>query len=655
MDSKKLTTAEKVKLIMGADFWSNETLDNRLYRFILSDGPVGLRHPKILNEANQTKEITIPSVAYPSSQVLSQTWNRELAYSVGKSIGNDCIEQDVDVILGPAVNIKRHPLNGRNFEYYSEDPYLAGIIAKEYIFGVQSMNVGTCIKHFCCNNLEFSRHWASMEVDERTLREIYLKPFEIACEAKPWSLMCSYNLVNGCRMSENKKLYDVLRKEFGFDGLIMSDWDAVKDSEASMNAGMNLEMPYHDGHHEEMLEKAENGKLDPVKLDEAVDGVIRFAQKCENAKKLRKKDMTIEERRDVALKVAEEGAVLFKNKDNILPLKKGKSVLVTGHPAIQYYYGGGSSNVVPEMEFLPLADALKEEGMNASYFESIWNVHAGLGEAGNIKGCLEKAVLSDYVILAVGDPNDKETEGADRQSMRLTEEEETVIHQLSKTVSHLILVIEAGAPIDMSSFIDEVDAIIYMGYGGECGHKALAEILIGKVNPSGKTSETFPLHLEDVPAVNSYRDGLVVCYTEGLNIGYRYFETVDKPVLFPFGYGLSYSSFEYSSLEVKEEGDEYLVSFDIENISDVDGKEVAQLYVRERVPEVYRPKYELKNFTKVFVKAHQKEHVTVRLDRSAFSYYSVAYDMDRVKPGAFEILIGKNSHDIVLSKKIIVK
>ncbi len=653
MDRKKLTACEKTRLIMGADCWSNDTLNGQLYPFVLSDGPVGVRHPKKIDGSD--KEITIPSIAYPSSQVLSQTWNREMACQYGKAIGNDCIEKNVDVILGPAINIKRHPLCGRNFEYYSEDPYLAGIIAKEYVLGVQSMNVGTCLKHFCCNNLEFSRHWASMEVDERTLREIYLKPFEIALEAKPWSLMCSYNLVNGCRMSENRKFFDLILDEFGFDGLIMSDWDAVKDSEVSLNAGLDLEMPYNEEHHLMMMEKARQGKLNPIKLEEAANRVIHLAEKCEEAKKHRKMDMTLEERRGIAIKTAEEGIVLLKNKDNILPMKKGKSVLVTGHPAIEYYYGGGSSNVVPESEFIPLADALKEEGMDATYLESIWNIGSGLGRVGNIKTCLEKAVQSDYVILTVGDPADKETEGADRESMRLTEEEEIVIHQLSKTVSHLILVIEAGAPIDMSSFIDEVDAIIYMGYGGELGHKALSEVLVGKVNPSGKLSETFPLHLEDVPSVNSYHDGLVINYTEGLNIGYRYFETFKKPVLFPFGYGLSYSSFEYSSLEVKEEEDGYLVTFEMENTSDVDGKEIAELYVSEMVPEVYRPKYELKDFAKVFVKAHEKVQVTMKLNRLAFSYYSVAYDSDRVKPGTFQILIGKSAHDIVLSKKILVK
>ncbi len=653
MDLTKLTTIEKTKMLMGADFWCNETLDGRVYRFVVSDGPIGLRQPLDRMAVIQTD--VIKSVAYPSTQVLSQTWNRELAKEMGKAIANDCIEQNVDVVLGPGVNIKRNPLNGRNFEYYSEDPYLAGTMAKEYIQSVQSMHVGTCLKHFCCNNMEFSRKWASMEVDERTLREIYLKPFEIACEAKPWSLMCSYNLVNGRRMSEHTKLYDVIRNEYGFDGLIISDWEAVKDSEASMNAGLGLEMPYCEEHHREMMEKAEKGLLDPEKLDKAAGSVIAFAEKCESEKKLRKMDMSLQERRDVALRIEEEGIVLLKNENHTLPMKRESKTVVTGAPAFRYYYGGGSSNVSPEMEFLPLADAFRKKGVDATLLESVWETFGGECHVGNAKAALDGASQADYTILCVGDNNTVEEEGYDRETMKLSNEEETMIHSFSKVAEHLIVVIEAGAPIDMSSWIEEVDAVVYMGFGGERGHEALVNVLLGDVNPSGKLSETFPLALADVPAVNSYHDASVIVYSEGLNVGYRYFETFHNPVLFPFGYGLSYSEFEYSNLEVEEEDGNYEVSFDIRNISDVDGKETAELYIRELVKEVYRPDHELKGYEKVFLQAGEHKRVTISLSRDAFSYYSVAYDGKRVRPGTFEILIGQDAHHIVLSKRIQVK
>lgn len=652
MDISKLNKIQKVKLVMGADFWSNDTADGSLYKFVLSDGPVGLRQP--LDKSNPEQKEVIKSVAYPSAQVLSQTWNCDLAKLLGKSIGNDCIEQKVDIVLGPGVNIKRLPTNGRNFEYYSEDPYLAGTLAKKYIEGVQEMHVGTCIKHFCCNNSEFSRHWASMEVDERTLHEIYLKAFEIAMEAKPWTVMCSYNLVNGRRMSENNKLYNVLRNNFKFDGLIMSDWDAVKDSEASLNAGLNLEMPYNENHHNLMMKKAQENILNERKLDESAVKVIELAEKCEKESKLRKMDMSINERRNVALKIAEEGIVLLKNENNVLPLKHEKKIFVTGDPTSRYYCGGGSSQVCPELPFISLEEALKAECDDVQYYESIWEKLGHLAHVGNAKKALEYSAQAEYTILAVGDSANLEFECADREGIKLSKEEEILINDFAKVAKHLIIVVEAGSAIDMSSWIDKVEAVVYMGYGGELGHKALANILVGKINPSGRLSETFPLKLEDSPAMKSYHDSSVMKYDEGLNIGYRYYETYNVPVLFPFGYGLSYSKFEYSNLKIEQIKDVYKVSFDIENETEIDGAEVCQLYIREVVKEVYRPDYELKGFEKIFIKAHEKKEVIIELKRKDFSYYSTYYDEYHVKPGAFDILIGKNSHDIILKERIIV-
>lgn len=652
MDISKLNKIQKVKLVMGADFWSNDTADGSLYKFVLSDGPVGLRQP--LDKSNPEQKEVIKSVAYPSTQVLSQTWNCDLAKLLGKSIGNDCIEQKVDIVLGPGVNIKRLPTNGRNFEYYSEDPYLAGTLAKKYIEGVQEMHVGTCIKHFCCNNSEFSRHWASMEVDERTLHEIYLKAFEIAMEAKPWTVMCSYNLVNGRRMSENNKLYNVLRNNFKFDGLIMSDWDAVKDSEASLNAGLNLEMPYNENHHNLMMKKAQENILNERKLDESAVKVIELAEKCEKESKLRKMDMSINERRNVALKIAEEGIVLLKNENNVLPLKPEKIIFITGDPTSRYYCGGGSSQVCPELPFISLEEALKAECDDVQYYESIWEKLGHLAHVGNAKKALEYSAQAEYTILAVGDSANLEFECADREGIKLSKEEEILINDFAKVAKHLIIVVEAGSAIDMSSWIDKVEAVVYMGYGGELGHKALANILVGKINPSGRLSETFPLKLEDSPAMKSYHDSSVMKYDEGLNIGYRYYETYNVPVLFPFGYGLSYSKFEYSNLKIEQIKDVYKVSFDIENETEIDGSEVCQLYIREVVKEVYRPDYELKGYEKIFIKAHEKKKVIIELKRKDFAYYSTYYDEYHVKPGAFDILIGKNSHDIILKERIIV-
>lgn len=649
METKKLTAEQKIKLVMGADFWTNYDLDGAIYKFVVSDGPVGLRQP--LDRTTTEQHDCIKSVAYPSFQMLSQTWDTQLAYQYGYSLGNDCIEQKVDILLGPGVNIKRLPTNGRNFEYLSEDPYVAGTFAREYIRGVQAKHVGTSLKHFCCNNNEKSRHWISAEVDERTLREIYLRPFEIACEANPWTVMTSYNLVNGVRMSEHEKLYGVLRNTFGFDGLIMSDWEAVKDSEASLNAGLNWEMPYNEEHQRAMLAKAD--ALDSEKLDEGARRVIALADKCAKESKLRKIDMTVEERRAVALKVEEEGIVLLKN-DGVLPLTGGKAV-VTGAAAWRYYYGGGSSNVFPERQFEPLETALKNAGLDALYTESIWDVNGHQANIGNLKGAVLQAAKSDVTVLCVGEPHSCEYESVDRQQIKLSKEEELAVHALAQVCDKLIVVVYAGAAIDMSDWIDEADAVVWAGYGGEYVNQAVAEVLTGKVNPCGKLTETFPLSLDDVPAENAYADEAVMLYSEGLNIGYRYFDTFGVPVLFPFGYGLSYSEFAYENLSVEREGENVSVCFDIKNLSGVDGKEVAQLYVRELTKEVYRPYKELKAFRKVCVKAHGTTRVQLTLDRSAFAYYSVARDGWTVHGGVFEILIGASVEDIRLSKKIILE
>ncbi len=643
-----LTTEQKIKLVMGADFWTNYDADGAVYKFVVSDGPIGLRQP--LDRTTTEQHECIKSVAYPSMQILSQTWDTDLPYTLGCAIGNDCIDQHVDILLGPGVNIKRLPTNGRNFEYLSEDPLIAGVFAREYIKGVQSKHVGTCLKHYCCNNSEKSRHWASMEVDERTMREIYLKPFEIALQAKPWTVMSAYNLVNGVRMSEHEKLYGVLRGEFGFDGLIMSDWDAVKDSEASLNAGLDLEMPHNEEHQKEMLGKAD--KLDKKKLDECARRVVELADKCERESKLRKLDMTLDERRAVAQKIEEEGIVLLKN-DGILPMRGGKTV-VTGAAAFRYYYGGGSSNVFPEREFEPLDAALKAEGVNASYTESVWETVGGLANLGNLKGAVRLAAVADYAVVCVGDPATTEYESADRQNITLCKEEVDTIHAISEVCDKTIVVVYAGAAIDMSEFIDEVNAVVYAGYGGEFANRAVARVLTGKVNPSGKLTETFPLSVDDVPAENAYRDEAVMVYSEGLNVGYRYFDSFGVPVLFPFGYGLSYSKFEYSNLEVRRAGDKVKVAFDIENVSDVDGKEVAQVYAGEVTREVYRPQKELKAFKKVFIKAHGKERVEIELDRSAFGYYSVAKDKWVVHGGVYKIYVGANVSDILLSSKLVI-
>ena len=629
-----LTFKEKLKLLIGKDVWSNSSCNGKVYTFVVSDGPIGLRHP----DKTTDNEKVIPSIAYPSAQVLSQTWNIDLAKKLGNALANDCIEMNVDILLGPGVNIKRMPINGRNFEYLSEDPFVSGLFAREYIKGIQEKHVGTSLKHYCCNNIEYSRLWASSEVDERTLREIYLKPFEIACQAKPWTVMSSYNLVNGERMSEHKKLYTVLRKELGFDGLIVSDWGAVKDRVKSLKAGLDLEMPFDQTHLDALNQAAEDGTLPLDKVDESVERVVELAEKCRVASTIRKVDMTVEQREQVAMEIQREGIVLLKN-NGVLPLSTDKKVFVTGAPARKYYYGGGSSEVTLRNPFVPLEDVLKEYIPQTTYHESCWEVFHGQANMGNLKAAKGCAVQNEVSIVCVGNENRTECEGYDRQHIKLCNEEIDVIKNIVKISLKTVVVVFGGSAIDMADWIDDVDAVLYVGFGGDYSYQVLSEILVGKINPSGKLTETFPLKLEDVPSMNCYRDGSCFVYSDGLNVGYRYFNTFEKPVLFPFGYGLSYSKYAYSNLHVTGSGTDFTLSFDIENLSDVDGKEVAQVYVRDLANEVYRPNKELKAFKKVFVPANQKVRVEISLDKEAFAYYSTAIDSWKVHNGVYEIQV----------------
>ncbi len=645
-----LTKQQKIKLTMGADCWGNYDAEGTLYQFTMADASNGLRMPV---DRNLAGGVIRSAISYPGFQTLSHTWNTDLAYEMGYSIGNDCVEAGVDILLGPGINIKRTPLCGRNFEYLSEDPYLAGTLAREYVKGVQAKGVAACVKHYCCNNSEYSRLWVSSEVDERTMREIYLRPFEIAMEAQPWTVMSSYNLVNGVRMSHNKKMYDLLRNELGFNGMIMSDWCAVKDPIASVYAGCNMAMPYEEHLQKILLDNVD--KIDDGKLDACVQPVLDLIEKCEKASKTRKVDKSKDERRKMSQTIAEEGIVLLKN-DGVLPLKGDEKVVLGGAPGWLYYQGGGAAYVQPEIEPMMLTEALVAEGISATWSEA--GIHSTKGNQARCDGInrtVRGAAYGDCTVFCVGEGKDTEYEGTDRVQIKLSEDEELAIHALARVSEKLIVVVYAGSAIDMSDWIDEVDAVVWAGYGGQYVNNAVARVLTGKVNPSGKLTETFPMCLEDVPSVNAYRDECCVMYSEGLNVGYRYFDTFDVPVLFPFGYGLSYSSFEYENLTLEKRDEEVIVSFDIKNTSEVDGKEIAQVYVREITREVYRPNQELKGFTKVFVRAGESVRVEIKLDRRAFAYYNTSIDGWKVHEGMFEIRVGASCEDIRLSQKIEIK
>lgn len=640
-----ISNSDKVKLVMAKDWWETEDLNGKLGKVKVSDGPVGLRCLAVTD--SWANDSIYPSVAYPCYQMLSQTWNLEMAHKMGRAIADDCIDHNVDVLLGPGVNIKRTPLCGRNFEYFSEDPYVAGMFGKSFIEGVQEGHVGTSLKHYCCNNREFSRYWLSSEVDERTLRELYLKPFQIAVQAKPWTVMTSYNLVNGVRMSANKELNAVLRNEFGFDGVIVSDWEAVQDPLDTLHSDLDLEFPHNARHAQQMQAHLEAGEVDLEALDRCSGRIIALGEKSKKAKGLRKVQYSIEERIAVSQEVEEEGIVLLKN-NGILPLQN-QSVYVTGLPSQTLYHGGGSSAVIPNRPFVTLDAALREQGYDAYYSESIGKIYGANVSMGNIRQACLNSQGSDVTIFTVGTGAGAEVEETDRRDITLTPEELAALQYLRKYAKKLVVVVYAGSAVDLREFDALADAVVLAGFGGQNVSQAVANVLTGKVNPSGRLTETYAYSVKDIPSEQTYRDEAVMSYEEKLNVGYRYFATANVPVLYPFGYGLSYSRFRYTDIKV----DGMQVRVRVENVSDRDGKEVVQLYIHEEDPTVERPIRELKAFQKMLIKAGQSKEVAFTLTEDMFSYYSQQLHSWTANKGAFQVQICKNANEVFLSVPVI--
>ena len=644
-DIKNFTLEEKVRLVAGKDVWHTEDLAGKVYKVKVSDGPVGLRTPSFSGEWGGK---SIPAVAFPSTQVLSQTWTPSLAYRTGEMLADECIEREVDVLLAPGINIKRLPHCGRNFEYVSEDPYLSGIFGREYIKGVQDHHVGTSLKHYCVNNQENGRRSQSSEIDGRTLREIYTYNFKLALEAKPWTVMSSYNAVNGVKVSAHKKLNDMLRSELGFDGLIMSDWDAVDDHVASVKSGVDLEMPFNRKNYEALLAAVERGEVTEEELDKRCEKVLWLAELCENEKKLQKVETTVEERREASLKVAEEGIVLLKN-NGLLPLTDGMSISVMGEGAVKNISGRGSSRVELDHDAAKLPDELKAE-LPAS---DISCVNYYLGKLSN---SIINAYGKDAAIVCV---HQIDSEGGDRGDIRLPRIMEDCIIETARKNPNTIVVLYCGSVVDMSAWEDKAAAIISVGYPGELGNRALAKILSGKVNPSGKTTETYPQTADDCLATRCYRDSIHSLYTDGLLVGYRWYDTAkylgkenEARVLYPFGHGLSYSTFEYSDLAITENGENITVEFDVKNTSDRDGAECAQVYFRDPVSSVFRPYKELCGFEKKYIGAGKTEHYTVTVPKDYLAFYSTAEDKWVLEPGDFEIIVGASCEDVRLVGKI---
>lgn len=645
-DLKNLTPEEKISLLTGDGTWKTASANGKLKQAWLSDGPSGLR---MLNPKNVSE--TLLATALPTCHVLSYTWDTALCYEYAQTIADEAIINGADVLLGPGVNIKRSPLCGRNFEYISEDPYLAGVMGKTYVEGIQSKGIGASVKHYCVNNREFDRSHQSSDVDERALHEIYLKPFEMTMEAKPWTVMCSYNPINGIYASENKKLLnDVLRGQFGFDGLIMSDWGAVHDPVRAVEATLDLCMPYMSRYEKEIPAAIAEGRLSEKQIDERAQKALDLLNKCEEAAPLKKVTSTKESRHETAVKIAREGMVLLKN-EGALPLKGGQKVFVCGGLSeLPFISGGGSGKVETDFVQTPLHTLLGEKsGATVVYkYRDVWCTFR--------REDYQEAYAADVTVLPVGHGTETEGEGFDRSSIRLSAEQEDMILRVAAHANKTVVVIYAGSAVDMSRWIDAVDAVVFAGFAGEGVNEALSDLLCGKANFCGKLTETFPLCLEDTFKGGATGDGEADVYDDGIFVGYRYYDREKKEVLFPFGHGLSYAKFEYSNLRIEKKGEsDYDVIYDVTNVSDVAGKEISQVYVKDVSAMVHRPEKELKGFSKDLIAPHETKTVRVRLDYSSFAYYNTSLGRWYAENGWFEVYVGGSSRCLPLKGKLLLE
>jgi beta-glucosidase len=667
-----MTLEEKAGLCSGLDYWHTKSVERLgIPSILMTDGPHGLRK---LATNNLDLNESIPATCFPTGAALACSWDRSLLERVGEALGKECLKEQVSIILGPAANIKRSPLCGRNFEYFSEDPYLSSEIAAAHITGVQGQGVGTSLKHYAVNNQETRRLMIDAVVDERTLREIYLASFEGAVkQAQPWTLMCSYNKINGTYSSENKYiLADILKEEWGHEGVVMSDWGAVNERVDGLLAGLELEMPTSGGEGDKKIVKAvRNGELSESVLDKAVERLLNIIiRAADNLQVDYKCDMDQHHR--LAKRASGECAVLLKNDEGILPLSKNSRIAVIGAFAKEpRYQGGGSSHVNPTKldnaydEIVRLAgqDSVilyaagyrnDEESMllDKQPFKSVCDKP----DEALIQEAVEAATKADVAVIFAGLPDTYESEFFDRKHMRMPEGHNQLIEAVAKVQKNVVIVLSNGSSVEMP-WIGRVRAVLEMYLGGQASGAAVADILFGDVNPSGKLAETFPKKLRDNPSfLNFPGDTARVEYKEGIFVGYRYYDAAEVEPLFPFGHGLSYTTFDYMGISVDKDvidrNDELLVNVTVKNTGSVIGKEVVQLYISDVKSKVLRPKKELKGFEKVELLPGEEKTVMFRLGKRAFAYYCTDKKDWVVEDGEFKVLVGSSSRDIRLESVV---
>jgi len=672
----QMTLEEKASLCSGADFWNTKSISRLgIPSIMMTDGPIGLRK-QVAEVDHLGLNQSVPATCFPSGSALACSWDRELLKNVGKAIAEECKAEGVSILLGPAVNIKRSPLGGRDFEYYSEDPYLSSELGIGYVNGVQSKGVGTSLKHYAANSQETNRLTIDEKIDERALREIYLASFEnVVKKAQPWTVMCAYNKINGVFASENRcTLTDILKEEWGHEGFVVSDWGAVNERVDALASGLELEMPSSQGiGDQKIVEAVKSGKLSKEALDHAVARLLRvILTAAENLDPDAAYDK--QSHHDLAAKVEEECIILLKNDNNVLPFSKHGTYAVIGSFAkLPRYQGGGSSHINPTKMDVPFeelqksapdarfiyADGYAPDGDVDMFADSAFVSASNEPDSERIRQAQMAASDADAAILYVGLPESYESEGFDRIHMRLPEGQIRLIQAVAQVQKHVVLVLHNGSSIEMP-WLPDAEAVLETYLGGQAVGKAIADILFGDANPCGKLAETFPEKLSDTPCyINFPGDGRTVEYREGIFVGYRYYDAKQLKPMYPFGYGLSYTTFEYRKISLSSdrvnENDTVTVKVSVKNNGSRAGKEIVELYVRDPECSVLRPVKELKGFEKVLLQPGEEKIIEFALDRRAFAFYSEEMHDWVVESGKFVIFAGSSSDNLPLETTLYVE
>lgn len=649
---KKLTLEEKCALLSGAETFKTRGMpEHGIPQIWLSDGPHGLR-----KQAGESDHLglnpSVPATCFPTASAVANSWDAALGEEIGAALGEKAAAQEVSVVLGPGLNMKRNPLCGRSFEYFSEDPYLAGKLAAGYIRGIQSKGVAACPKHFAVNSQETRRMASDSIVDERTLREIYLTGFEIAVkEGHPRSIMSSYNLVNGTYANENKHLLmEILRGEWGFDGAVITDWGGSNDHALGVKNGSTLEMPAPGGDSvRELLAAVESGKISESDIDARLSELLPLVFDTKAALDAAPREFDAAAHHALARRAAEESLVLLKNEGSLLPLAAGAKVAVIGDFAKNPRYQGAGSSMVNSTQVDVLLDKLINSELNVIGYQQGFDRH-GKPDAALQKSACELATQADTVVLCMGLDEIAESEGLDRSNLRLAQNQVDLLQAVAAVNPKIVVVLYSGSVVE-TPWLDNCQALLYAALGGQAGAGAVADALTGKVNPCGKLAETWPLAYADVPSAADFATRRkTVEYREGLYIGYRYFTTAEKAVRFPFGYGMSYTTFAYSDMAADEQG----VSLTVTNTGSVAGTEIVQLYVAKKDSELFRPVKELKGFARVTLAPGEKQRITIMLDDKAFRFWNVKANRWEIEGGEYELLVGASVEDIRLCEKISV-